>query len=135
MPKTIQQSATFPVSPDRLYRTYLNPREHAAACGWGRAGITAKVGGRMELRPHISGKFLLLVPGRLIVQTWRGADWKKSDADSVLVLALRRAGRGSRLEMTHANVPDAHARGIRGGWRSYYWKPWKAYLRRRGRRA
>ena len=33
MAKTIEQALAFPVAPERLYRVYLNAREHAAACG------------------------------------------------------------------------------------------------------
>ncbi len=135
MARTIQQTVTFSASPERLYRIYLNPREHAAACGWGRARIAAKAGGRMALAPHISGRFLALVPGRLIVQTWRGANWRTSELDSVLILTFHRVRGGCRMEMVHANVPDPHARSITSGWRTYYWTPWKAYLRTRGRRA
>lgn len=89
----------------------------------------------MAVAPHISGQFLLLVPGRLIVQTWRGANWKKSEFDSVLMLAFQRVRGGCRMQMVHANVPDPHARSITSGWRAYYWKPWKACLRKGGRRA
>jgi uncharacterized protein YndB with AHSA1/START domain len=135
MPKTIEQAIAFRVPPERLYRMYTNAREHAAACGgWGRAAIQAKVGGRMAMAPHITGKFLVLVPGRMIVQTWRGSTWKRSDLDSVLTLAFERVRGGSRLVMVHANVPDAHARSIgsrNSGWYKHYWRPWKAYLRRR----
>ncbi len=130
MARTIEQTVAFPASPERLYRIYLSAREHAAACGWGRARITPRIGGGMALAPHISGKFLQLVPGRMIVQTWRGADRKKSEPDSVLILSFGRARGGARLEMIHANVPNVHATSIAGGWRSYYWKPWKAYLKK-----
>lgn len=131
MPRTIEQVVTFRTTPERLYRLYLSPRQHAAACGgWGKAKIQARKGGRMQMAPHITGTFLSLVPGKLIVQTWRGSDWKRSDLDSVLILAFSRRQRGARLAMVHANVPDAHARSITKGWHTY-WQPWKKYLRRR----
>lgn len=79
MPKTIQQAIAFPVPPERLYRTYLSARAHAAAC---------------------------------------------------LILALHLSPGGSRLEMVHANVPDAHVGGITRGWRTYYWNPWRTYLKK-----
>src|SRR5439155_206390 len=83
MPRTIEQVVTFRTTPERLYRLYLSPRQHAAACGgWGKAKIQARKGGRMQMAPHITGTFLSLVPGKLIVQTWRGSDWKRSDLDS-----------------------------------------------------
>ena len=112
MPKTIEQAITFRVPPERLYRLYLNAREHAAACG----------------------TFLLLMPGRMIVQTWRGSNWKRSDLDSVLTFTFEGVPGGSRLTMVHANVPDANAKSIgsrTGGWHGHYWRPWKAYLKRK----
>jgi len=131
MPRTIEQAVTFRTTPERLYRLYLSARQHAAACGgWGKAKIQARAGGRMEMAPHIKGKFLSLVPGKLIVQTWRGSDWKRSDLDSVLILSFARRPGACRLVMVHANVPDAHARGITKGWFTYYWQPWKTYLRK-----
>ncbi len=132
MPKTIEQAVTFRTTPERLYRLYLSSRQHAAACGgWGKAKIEARVGGRMAMAPHITGKFLSLVPGKLIVQTWRGSDWKRSELHSVLILTFARRQGACRLTMVHANVPDAHARSITKGWFTYYWQPWKKYLRAR----
>ena len=132
MPRTIEQAITFRAEPARLYRIYLSSREHAKACGgWGTSTIQARVGGRMTMAPHIKGKFLLLVPGTLIVQTWRGSNWKRSELDSVLILAFASRRGGCRLTMVHANVPDAHAASITRGWHTYYWRPWKRYLARR----
>ena len=132
MPRTIEQALTFRATPERLYRTYLSARAHATACGgWGKAKIQARVGGRMAMATHITGKFLLLVPGRLIVQTWRGSNWKASDLDSVLILAFSRVRGACRLVMIHAHVPDAHAKSITKGWHTYYWRPWKKYLGKR----
>lgn len=137
MAKTIQQAITFSAPPERLYRMYLNAREHEGACGgWGKATIDPKVGGRMAMAPYIHGKFLLLVPGRMIVQTWRGADWKTADLESVLLLTFRRAGKGCQLRLVHANVPDHKVKSIGSptdGWYKHYWNPWKAYLK--GQRA
>ena len=132
MPRTIEQAVTFKAGPARLYRICLSSREHAKACGgWGTSTIQARVGGRMTMAPHITGKFLLLVPGKLIVQTWRGSDWKRSEPDSVLVLTLTSRRGSGRLTMVHANVPDGHAASITRGWQTYYWRPWKRYFARR----
>ncbi len=130
MSKTIQQAVTFRASPERLYDIYMDARKHAAAIN-ARASIERKVGGRFSaFDGMLRGRNLVLVPGRLIVQTWRGADWKKSEPDSVLVLAFARAPGGARLTLVHANIPDRYASGIRRGWPKYYWKPWRAYLGR-----
>ena len=88
----------------------------------------------MAMAPHITRKFLWWLPGRMIVQTWRGSNWKRSDPDSILVLTFARARGGARLMTVHANVPDANAKSITRGWHAYSWRPWKAYLRKKGRR-
>src|SRR5262249_9389052 len=125
MPRTIEQAITFRTTPERLYRLYLSARQHAAACGgWGEAPIQPGVGGGRAMAHHMKGKFLALVPGKLIVQTWRGSDWKRSDLDSVLILSFARRRGACRVVMVHANVPDAHARSITKGWFTYYWQPW-----------
>jgi len=130
MSKTIQQAVTFRASPERLYDIYMDARKHAAAIN-ARVSIERRVGGRFSAFGGVlRGRNLALVPGRLIVQTWRGADWKKSEPDSVLVLAFARAPGGARLTLVHANVPDRRAGSIRRGWPKYYWKPWRAYLGR-----
>src|SRR5881296_3744701 len=130
MPRTIEQAVTFRTTPERLYRLYLSSRQHAAACGgWGTAKIQARKGGRMQMAPHITGKFLSLVPGKLIVQTWRGSDWKRSDLDSVLILSFsrrftltsptltREASRraGTRTTGTVEEIPQKTPRLIRRG--------------------
>ena len=130
MPKTIQQRVSFRASPETLFDIYLSSRKHAAATGE-KALVSRTVGGRfMAYAGHLRGRNLAIVPKRLIVQSWRGANWKKRDLDSILVLVFSRVRGGGRISMVHANVPDAHAASISRGWETYYWKPWKAYLKR-----
>jgi len=130
MPRTIQQRVTFRAPPDKLFDIYLSSRKHTAATG-AKAVMSRKVGGKFTAHgEHLKGRNVAIVPKRLIVQAWRAANWKKSDLDSVLVLAFSKAPGGGRVSMTHVNVPDANAASITRGWRDYYWKPWKAYLRR-----
>ncbi len=137
MPRTLQQRVSFRASPDTLFDTYLSSRKHSAATG-AKAVMSRTVGGKfMAHAGHLRGRNLMIVPKRLIVQSWRGSNWTKRDLDSILVLAFSPVRGGGRISMVHVNVPDAHAASINRGWREYYWKPWKAHLRRtsRGRRA
>jgi activator of HSP90 ATPase len=130
VPKTIQQAVTFRASPERLFDIYLSSRLHSAATG-ARAVMSRKVGGAfMAHGGHLRGRNLAIVPGRLVVQSWRGSNWKKRDLDSTLVLAFSRAPGGGRIAMTHVNVPDANAASITRGWSDYYWKPFRKYLKR-----
>ncbi|MBI3028868.1 MAG: SRPBCC domain-containing protein [Candidatus Rokubacteria bacterium] len=131
--KTIQQAVTFGVSPERLYDTYMDSKRHGAAIG-SSASVSRKVGGTFSaFGGMLRGRILARVPGRMIVQTWRGSDWRKSEADSILILTFSKAPRGGRINLVHANISDRHYAGISRGWNKYYWKPWRAYLRRRGR--
>jgi activator of HSP90 ATPase len=133
MPKTIHQRVTFRASPEALFDTYLSSRKHSAATG-AAAAMSRTVGGRFTAHGgHLSGRNLAVIPKRMIVQSWRGSNWKKRDLDSTLVLVFSRVPGGGRISMTHANVPDANAASITRGWDEYYWKPWKQYLRRNPR--
>jgi uncharacterized protein YndB with AHSA1/START domain len=131
MPKTIQQTVRFPALPEALYELYMDSRRHGEATG-GPARIGREVGSAFSAHDgYITGKTLHLEPGRVIVQTWRGKDWKKSDPDSILVLRFIADGSGTRLSMVHAHVPDEHYPHLREGWHQSYWNRWKAYLKKR----
>ena len=79
----------------------------------------------------LSGRTLYTVPGRLIVQAWRSTAFRKGDVDSTLVLRFTPKGRQGRIDLVHVNVPDHDYRGVNNGWKQYYWKPWRKYLRRK----
>jgi len=130
MAKTILQTVRFSVPPERLFDIYMDSRKHSAATD-SRASISRRVGGRFTAHDGwIRGKNLVVVPKRLIVQSWRGADWKKTELDSILILTFSGARGRARLTMVHANVPERSYAGISRGWNTYYWKPWRAHLRR-----
>jgi len=130
MAKTIQQSIVFRATPERLYDIYLDSKKHAAAIQ-ATAAIDRRAGGRFSAYGGmLRGRILALVPGRLIVQTWRGDDWRKGELESILILTFSRTSGGARLELVHANIPERRVAGIRRGWHTYYWRPWRTYLRR-----
>lgn len=134
MAKTIVQTVRFGVPPERLYDIYMDSGKHSAATD-SRASISRRVGEKFTAHDGwIQGKNLVVVPKHLIVQSWRGADWKKTEPDSILILTFSGARGRARLTMVHANVPERWYAGIRRGWNTYYWKRWKAYLRRAARR-
>ena len=131
MAKTIQQTVTFNASPDELFDIYLDSKKHSAAVN-DKAAISRAAGRKFSVFDgYITGTNLLIVPKRLIVQSWRGSDWKGREPDSVLILAFSKAKGGGQIALVHANVPDTHAASINKGWRQYYWTPWKDYVRRR----
>ena len=129
MTPAIQQRVQFNVSPARLFNLYMDSAQHSAATR-ARALISKKVGGGFSAFDGIiTGKILVLVPNRMIVQSWRAGHWKKSDPDSILVLTFSKTEQGARVDLVHANVPAHDHEGVTQGWKKYYWSPWRAYLR------
>jgi activator of HSP90 ATPase len=134
MPRTIQQSVTLPAPAAQLYRMYLDPKRHAAITG-APVRIGARPGAPFRaFDGALSGKMLLTRPGRMIVQTWRSTGFGARDIDSTLVLTFWPRGRSGRIQLVHVNVADRDVRGVTKGWKTYYWNPWRAYLKRARRR-
>lgn len=128
MTLTIHQSVVLPALPKELFNTYLDSKKHTAMTG-GKARIGRKTGAKFEgWNRALSGRNLLIVPHRLIVQAWRSVHFKSSDPDSILVLEFSKAPGGGRIDLVHVNVPPQDHKGVKGGWPKYYWKPWKKYL-------
>ena len=129
MPKPVKQTITLPARAKDLYAMYLSPRKHKAITG-GKVVISSQAGSKFSaFGGMLRGRTLYTVPGRLIVQAWRSGGWKKSDLDSTLILRFTPRGRSGRIDLIHANVPDHDYRGVNNGWKYYYWKPWRKYLK------
>lgn len=129
MAKTIVQKLVFKnTKPNILYNLYMDAKKHSMISG-APATIYAKAGTSYSVHGgYIKGKTLHLVKDKLIVQTWRGADWNKSDVDSTFIINLEQKGRDVVLHAIHANVPDKHAAHLAKGWHDHYWNPWKQHL-------
>jgi activator of HSP90 ATPase len=131
MPRTVALAVELPATAARLYRMYLDPKEHAAFTG-APVKIAARAGSPfVAFRGALSGRILQLIPNRLIVQSWRSTQFAKADLDSTLVLSFWPVGSETRIELTHVNVADSDFAGVSEGWSKYYWIPWRAYLLRK----
>jgi uncharacterized protein YndB with AHSA1/START domain len=94
------------------------------------ARISAEPGAKFTAwNEYISGTSLELVPGKLIVQSWRTAKLSVRDADSKITLTLAPAAGGTRVTVAHTNVPDGHTSYRDGGWQNNYFAPTKKYFR------
>ena len=128
MTKTIVQSVKFHATPEELFELYLDAKKHSAATG-APVKISRKVGGAFHaFGGSISGRNLLILRNKMIVQAWRSVHFKQSDPDSILVLCFSKAAGGSRVDLVHVNVPQQDHKGVTQGWLKHYWKPWKRYL-------
>lgn len=125
---TIEQRVVLPASAARLHAAYLDPAEHARITG---QEVVISPNPRSVFRAFgggISGRTLVVVPERMIVQTWRAAHWNEADLDSVLVLVFTDVAEGGEIALTHVNVPEHDHAGVSAGWEQYYWTPWRARL-------
>jgi activator of HSP90 ATPase len=128
MADVIRQTVTLNASPKELFEMFLDSKKHSASTG-GPAKISRKPGGKFTAFGGLLwGKTLQVVPNRMIVQSWRSANFKSGDPDSILILQFSKAKNGGTIDMTHVNVPVQDRKGVTKGWGLYYWKPWKAYL-------
>ena len=128
MPRNVILAASFPATAARLFDMYLDPQDHAAFTGEPvtiepRPGTLFKAFDGM-----LTGTMLHVEPKRLIVQTWRSANWPAEAMDSVLTLSFIQEKDAARIEIVHANVLDEDFAGVSQGWAKFYWDPWRAYL-------
>jgi activator of HSP90 ATPase len=128
MTPAIQQSVEFDAPVETLYDLYMDSKQHSLATG-APAKVSRKAGGAFTaFDGQLRGKNLLVVPGQMIVQTWRAEGWKKTDPDSILVIRFSKTKTGGRVDLVHVNVPEYDHQGVTDGWRHYYWEPWQVYL-------
>ncbi len=79
MPKTIRQTVRLSASPDELFGTYMDSKKHGAAVS-STASISRAAGGKFSVfGGYVQGRNLLIVPKRMIVQSWRGRDWRAGE--------------------------------------------------------
>ena len=129
MTEAIQQSVEFEASPKTLFETYMDSGRHSKATG-SPAKLGRKAGASFTaFGGLLLGKNLLIIPGKMIVQSWRSKSWKKSDPDSVLILIFSKSAAGGRVNLVHVNVPEHDHDGVTKGWHKYYWNPWRTYLK------
>jgi activator of HSP90 ATPase len=126
MAKTIQQTVGFiDVSPDQLFDIFMDPEKHASLIG-AKVSVNQEVGGDFTaFNGAVTGKNLLIVPKRMIVQSWRGNVWSETDLDSVQILTFDEIPGGAQITLVHANCPDQFIER----WNELYWEPLRVYLK------
>jgi activator of HSP90 ATPase len=125
---TVIQKVTFKASPKVLFEMYVDSKKHSMATG-AKAVMSRKVGGSFKAHNgYIGGKNLLIFSNEMIVQTWRGSDWPKTEKDSIFILLFKPAGKGTEMTMIHTNLSEKQAIHVNKGWHDFYWKSWKKYL-------
>ena len=120
MTTTIVRTIRFRgATPETLFDIYTDPAKHGRLIG-SRVRVSSKSGASFSaFDGAVEGKNLVVVPGRLIVQSWRGGVWNRTDPDSILVLAFEKTGAGAQIRMVHGNLPGH----FEERWDELYWRP------------
>ena len=126
MNKVIEQTVQFKgTTAAELFDIFLNPKKHSQLHGGGEVKISKKEGDKFSLIDgNLSGKNLIIVPDRMIVQSWRGNVWKDDDLDSILTLVFSDTKTGAQIYLTHSCTPKQ----FKELWKQVYWDPIKKFL-------
>jgi activator of HSP90 ATPase len=129
MSKTIIQDVVFKgTTPKAIYDIYMESKKHSKATG-APASISPEEGGEYSAHNgYITGKNLQLIPGKLIVQSWRAQSWPEDSVDSTFIIYLEPQRADTLLHAVHANVPDSAADDLDKGWHKMYWEPFRLYI-------
>ena len=128
MSTSISQSVVFDASPHAVYEAFMDSTLHAAFTH-SPARVSREVGGEyLAYDGYITGKNVELVPDLKIVQTWQASDWPADHFSVVTILLTTQAG-GTRLDLTHADLPGGTEEEFRRGWIDNYWEPLRAFLK------
>jgi activator of HSP90 ATPase len=120
-------SDVLAAKPMAVYDAWMSADGHAAMTGAG-AEVDPRVGGEFSAWDgYISGRTLVLEPGRRIVQSWRSSEFDDGDDDSQIEVLLEEVPEGTRIALRHSNIPDGQS-GYEQGWRDNYFDPMREYF-------
>ncbi len=129
MGKLITQSILLPAPAETLFAMYIDAEKHAAITG-GAAKVHPEPGGVFSaFDGALTGTFYHIVKPRLILQAWRSVSFRADEPDTTLILSFTPEGEKGRIDMVHLNVPTLDYKGVKNGWNTFYWNPWKKYLK------
>ena len=128
MNKVIEQKVRFKeATAEELFDIFVNPQKHAEIHGGAATEISPNEGDSFSLiNGNLNGKNLLVIPNRMIVQTWRGSVWKKQDLDSILTLVFTNTPGGGEVDLVHSFTPDQ----FEELWDQVYWEPIRVFLKK-----
>jgi uncharacterized protein YndB with AHSA1/START domain len=118
-----------PADPERLYKAWLDPVEHAAMTGAAASGGGEQLGAPFTAWDgYILGRNIDLGPGLRLVQAWRTTDFPAHAPDSRLEIRFEKSVHGTLLKLTHSEIPEGQGESYREGWLEYYLAPMVRYF-------
>lgn len=127
--KTLRNKTTVTATPARVFQALLSSREHGEFTK-SPASISNKVGSLFSVYDgYASGKNVKLIPGKLIIQTWKAKDWPEGVVSTV-TFELKPADRGlsTLIQFTQEGVPSELAEALERSWKEFYWDTMVKYF-------
>ena len=128
--KTIKQTVTFNAPPKKVYHLIMDQDKHSAFTGT-KTVISNKIKGKFSVfDDYITGYNIELIEGEKIVQAWHFTEegWP-ADHYSICTFLFEKVGNNTKLHFLQKDVPASSAESLTQGWKDYYWKPMKDYLK------
>ena len=127
MKETISVSESFPITSDKLYKAWLDSKEHSSFTG-SKAVVSKGLNRKFTAYDgYISGKNLILEPNKRIVQSWRATDFPEKHPDSFIEIIFEPQKTGTKLTLKHSGIPEGMGKDYKKGWKDFYFKPMKEY--------
>jgi len=129
--KSFKQVATFDAAPEVIYNLLMNQKTHAAFTG-SKVVMSNEVNGKFDVFDgYCHGYNIELVKGEKIIQAWHFAeDGWPDDHYSICTFLFEKSGNKTKLYFSQTGVPAHKAESLKDGWKQFYWKPMKAYLKK-----
>ncbi len=129
MCKTIKQMVKFKAPPKLIYKLLTDSKMHAAFTGES-AKISRRVGGKVSAYSgYITAINVDLRPSKQVVLAWRCGDFPTGVFTMAVFALSRTKDGGTELVLTHRGVPKQIIPQTEAGWKKYYWRRIKHYLK------
>ena len=129
--RSIKQNITFTSTPEKVYHLLMDQKKHAAVTGSG-VSMSTKINGRFSVFDgYCHGYNIELIRDEKIVQAWHFAeDGWPDDHFSTCTFLFEQVGDKTKLTFLQTGIPEHKVEALKGGWKQFYWKPMKAYLKK-----
>ena len=123
-------TTVIPATPAEIYKAWLSTKGHTAMTG-SAAKVDGKIGGKFTAWDgYIFGSTLALEPDQRIAQAWRTSEFPDEAPDSLVEITLKETKSGTKITLTHSQIPAGQEDSYRQGWEDFYFKPMKEYFRK-----
>ncbi|HVW30804.1 MAG TPA: SRPBCC domain-containing protein [Polyangiaceae bacterium] len=124
----LRLGTVLPADPATVYECWISAKRHAEMTGASATSDAKKGGAFTAWDGYITGKHLVLEPGKRIVQAWRTTEFPSAAPDSTVEIRLSKVAKGTKLSLLQSDIPDGQSDMYAEGWLEYYFDPMTRYF-------